>query len=351
MELTGTAQQAQSKDADEKASFSAECIACKKTYYSENAYANHLRSNKHKVADLKAAQEGDFLLIKLRIVNNIKACNKLNSFQLIGGALAKKTTLNVRKDENIQEEIKLTEVDCLFCTQKSESFEINLTHMTRAHSFFIPEIEYLVDLYGLIKFLGEKIAVRNLCLYCNGRGKGLKSLEAVRQHMIDKGHCKIAYERDEDIMEVVDFYDFTSSYPVDDGSEVWENIDDEWEDIEEGIGNENHVNFSKGGLLDEDDIELILPSGARIGHRSMRRYYKQNLRPEEHRDSIIINRLITQYGDYHRRSGGVLIAKGGHAKHAQYYITTLQDKRHHDFDTRIGIKANKLQRHFRAQIL
>ncbi|CAG8515711.1 2141_t:CDS:2, partial [Racocetra persica] len=129
------------------------------------------------------------------------------------------------------------------------------------------------------------------------------------------------------------------------------NIDDEWEDIEEDISNENHVNFSKGGLLDEDDIELILPSGARIGHRSMRRYYKQNLRPEEHRDSIIINRLITQYGDYHRRSGGVLIAKGGHAKHAQYYITTLQDKRHHDFDTRIGIKANKLQRHFRAQIL
>ncbi|CAG8493003.1 10367_t:CDS:2 [Gigaspora rosea] len=288
------AQQAQSKDADEKASFSAECAACKKTYYSENAYANHLRSNKHKVAEIKAVQDG--------------------------GVLAKKTTLSARKDEeNMQEEFKLTEIDCLFCTQKSESFETNLTHMTRAHSFFIPEIEYLVDLQGLIKYLGEKISVKNLCLYCNGRGKGLKSFEAVRQHMIDKGHCKIAYERDEDIMEVSDFYDFTSSYPVEEGSE-----DD---------------------LLNDDDIELILPSGARIGHRSLRRYYKQNLRPEEVRIKKRINI------DYHRRSGGVLLAKG-HTKHAQYYIATFQDKRlHDDFDTRVGIKANKLQRHFRAQIL
>ncbi|KAF0528296.1 C2H2 type zinc-finger-domain-containing protein [Gigaspora margarita] len=324
------AQQAQSKDADEKASFSAECASCKKTYYSENAYANHLRSNKHKVAEIKAVQDG--------------------------GVLAKKTTLSARKDEeNMQEEFKLTEVDCLFCAQKSESFETNLTHMTRAHSFFIPEIEYLVDLQGLIKYLGEKISVKNLCLYCNGRGKGLKSFEAVRQHMMDKGHCKIAYERDEDIMEVSDFYDFTSSYPVEEGSEEWENIDDEWEDIEEDNDDENDdVKILRGDLLNDDDIELILPSGARIGHRSLRRYYKQNLRPEENRDSIIINRLITQYGsniDYHRRSGGVLLAKG-HAKHAQYYIATFQDKRlHDDFDTRVGIKANKLQRHFRAQIL
>ncbi|CAG8448733.1 1592_t:CDS:2, partial [Scutellospora calospora] len=289
-----------------------------KTYYSENAYANHLRSNKHKVAEIKAVQEG--------------------------GALVKKTALNARKDdENMQEEIKLTEIDCLFCTQKSESFEANLTHMTKVHSFFIPELEYLVDLYGLIKFLGEKIAVRNLCLYCNGRGKGLKSLEAVRQHMIDKGHCKIAYDRDEDIMEVVDFYDFTSSYPVDE-EEGWENINDEWEDVEENL-DDNRDKFLKSGLLDEDDTELILPSGARIGHRSLRRYYRQNLRPQEDRESIIINRLITQYGgnfDYHRRSGGVLISKSGHAKHAQYYIATFQDK--HEFDTRVGIKANKLQR-------
>jgi len=56
--------------------------------------------------------------------------------------------------------------------------------MTKIHSFFIPEIEYLVDLRGLIKYLGEKISVGNVCLYCNGRGKGMKSLEAVRKHMV-----------------------------------------------------------------------------------------------------------------------------------------------------------------------
>lgn len=87
-------------------------------------------------------------------------------------------------DEKIKHSKRLEETDCLFCTTKSSTFEENMTHMTTVHSFFIPDIEYLVDLKGLIRYLGEKISVGNVCLYCNGRGRGLRSLEAVRAHMV-----------------------------------------------------------------------------------------------------------------------------------------------------------------------
>lgn len=44
--------------------------------------------------------------------------------------------------------------DCLFCPHHSRSLTKNVAHMTKIHSFFIPDIEYLVDLRGLIKYLG-----------------------------------------------------------------------------------------------------------------------------------------------------------------------------------------------------
>lgn len=45
--------------------------------------------------------------------------------------------------------------DCLFCPHHSSSLVKNVAHMTKVHSFFIPDIEYLSDLKGLIKYLGK----------------------------------------------------------------------------------------------------------------------------------------------------------------------------------------------------
>ena len=45
--------------------------------------------------------------------------------------------------------------ECLFCSHTSSSLEKNVTHMSSAHSFFIPDIEYLVDLEGLVTYLGR----------------------------------------------------------------------------------------------------------------------------------------------------------------------------------------------------
>lgn len=45
--------------------------------------------------------------------------------------------------------------DCLFCSHHSSSLMKNVAHMTKVHSFFIPDIEYLSDLKGLIEYLGK----------------------------------------------------------------------------------------------------------------------------------------------------------------------------------------------------
>lgn len=49
----------------------------------------------------------------------------------------------------------LPPTDCLFCCHHSRSLVRNVAHMTKAHSFFIPDVEFLADLRGLVRYLGE----------------------------------------------------------------------------------------------------------------------------------------------------------------------------------------------------
>lgn len=151
--------------------------------------------------------------------------------------------------------------DCLFCLHHSRSLVKNVAHMTKVHSFFIPDIEFLQDLEGLIHYLGEKVGVGKICLWCNERGKSFYTTESVQAHMNDKSHCKLFTDGDA-ALEFADFYDFRSSYP--------DHKEDE--DVEMAIRELPH---EKDLDYDEETMELVLPSGARIGHRSLMKYYKQ----------------------------------------------------------------------------
>jgi pre-60S factor REI1 len=113
--------------------------------------------------------------------------------------------------------------DCLFCSKRSPTTEDSLKHMTSAHSFFIPDRELLVDLPGLLSYLGEKVLVGNICLYCPGGAREFGDVDSVRKHMVDKGHCKIAFDTDEDRAELADFF----SFEVIDDDEAWEDMDEE----------------------------------------------------------------------------------------------------------------------------
>ena len=75
-----------------------------------------------------------------------------------------------------------------------------------------------------------------------------------------KGHCKLLHEGDA-IAEYADFYDYSSSYP-DDGNCAREDIT---------IKPDDEVDLTR---LDDTGFELVLPSGAKVGHRSLMRYYR-----------------------------------------------------------------------------
>ncbi|KAI8967457.1 C2H2 type zinc-finger-domain-containing protein [Mycotypha africana] len=188
------AQQARRSEELEKQDLVYECSSCNKSYYTENAFNNHIQSKKH--SDMASKHK-----------NKIATRTSSNS-----SVLQTSTAVNVVKN-------------CLFCNQTQESFDDNLRHMSKNHGFFIPDIEYLFDCEGLISYLSYKINDQYLCLYCNGRGKLHKSSTAARQHMLDCGHCKMAYDETEDAEELLKYYDFSTEEKDKEGDDVMMDID------------------------------------------------------------------------------------------------------------------------------
>jgi pre-60S factor REI1 len=80
---------------------------------------------------------------------------------------------------------------CMFCNFRCSSVEAALVHQWRQHGFHIPDVEYLVDLRGLLRYCAEKVKVGCVCLYCNGKGKSFAAMADVQRHMQDRGHCKL----------------------------------------------------------------------------------------------------------------------------------------------------------------
>jgi pre-60S factor REI1 len=169
---------------------------------------------------------------------------------------------------------RLTTSHCLFCTVGSPTIAANLIHMANVHSFFIPDQEYLVDLPGLLTYLGEKVSVGNTCLYCPNGGKEFGSLEAVRAHMRDKSHCKMAYETDSEKLEVSDWYDFESSYPDVEQRKLrreerrrrkeekkMEEEEREWEEVGDEEEMDEDVEVVEEDEESDDESELVSWSG------------------------------------------------------------------------------------------
>ncbi|GJE94887.1 C2H2 type zinc-finger-domain-containing protein [Phanerochaete sordida] len=393
------------------------CQVCNKVYTSEGAYRSHIISKRHKENELKAAQRA------LRPpspkeepiqVDDAPSTSAAAEAEPPVQAVTEKmesVTLTVDADateeevtRTIEEKIaaarsRLQPTQCLFCTHASDSLEENIAHMSVAHSFFIPDAEYLVDPAGLLTYLGEKIAVGNVCIYCNGKGREFRTLDAVRKHMLDKGHCKLAYDTEAERLEISDFYDFTSSYPdaqkprkkkrtaqpkvEDEADAEWEDMDaDEDGEVDEVVDEEMSVDEDEDEETDEEDddlpdnqitygdshYELVLPSGARIGHRSMKRYYAQSFRPlhtkpeDPNSGRALVRKLIgdkdsalvPRKGGYGAFGAGTDVVKArnrGEAREAGRHIREFRDQqRREQFKTKVGFIHNS-QKHFRDPLL
>ncbi|TFK75288.1 hypothetical protein BDN72DRAFT_892261 [Pluteus cervinus] len=370
----------------------ASCEVCGKIYTTENAYRSHLSSKKHKENELKgpkvrpeglAAQTPPVVPAESPPSESVPETETKSETAPSSDTSeeADQVTQSI-EDKIAAARSRLSPLHCLFCIEQSTSLEENLTHMSNAHSFFIPDADYLVNLTGLISYLGEKIAVGNVCIHCNMRSREFRSLAAVRKHMVDKSHCKIAYDTEGDRLELSDYYDFTTSYPDANGDRVrrtakaaqageWEDVDESGSDADEVVDDDDAEGDSDEDVPDssitygDTPLELVLPSGARIGHRSLRRYYAQSLRstiPTSFEDpnsgAALVRRLLAdknsalvpRKGGFGAYGGGTDVIKArnrGEAREAGRHVREFRDqKRREDFKTRVAFIHNS-QKHFR----
>ncbi|TIA93324.1 hypothetical protein E3P99_00190 [Wallemia hederae] len=271
------------------------------------------------------------------------------------------------EEEIYQERLKsrLSSLDCLFSSEKFDSVEDNVRHMENNYSFFIPERDYIEDLTGLLQYLADKVSIGHTCLFCN---KSFTSLESIRKHMLDKSHNKVAYDLPEEKDEISDYYNFESSYPS-------THKDEEWEDDEEiESGDEDEVVHED--VTDRDDgkdvqygdtpYELVLPSGRRIGHRSMQLYYKQRpiqteLTEKKHGQQAVTHKMSDDnalipakgsgFGAFGEGQQVIQAPHKGDAKLAKKATRQARDvQKREQFKTKVGFKHNN-QKHFRDQLL
>lgn len=368
-----------------RAYFERSCDTCQKTYSSENAYQNHMTSQKHKAKLASSGYTqpeddtssvvtstfslGDPVAVRRDSVDSdaeeefnavVEGFNRANisheqrpspvkrpsNPQPAASDNADQETAEETRDADnktpVQPEPTWTLESCLFCNYKSPTVPLNAHHMERFHNMFIPERAYLVDLDGLMNQLQQKVHDGHECLYC---GKYRSTAFACQTHMRDKGHCIIPFETEEQQLEIGEHYDFRSTYSDDeeeedededeeaiggaklggrrttkttgpDGEEIEKEVGDGWEtdssasslDSEDltAVPAEGHIHQYE--RLDKhphhtskdprarhradgwhshahkhthavfyDEYELHLPSGKSVGHRSLNKYYRQNL--------------------------------------------------------------------------
>jgi pre-60S factor REI1 len=308
------AAKATSTAAAAKASFEKSCTACQKTFYSENTYQNHLQSSKHRSREVQMSKDDSSSVMSstFSLGEPIHRRGSQASVSKVADNL-KSTTIKEEDEAGSGEgEGEYWETHCLFCTSPSPDIQANVDHMSRAHSTFIPERDFLVDLNGLIHYLHRKITENNECVYCH---TVRNSTAAIRTHMRDKSHCMIAFETEEEQIEIGQFYDFRSTYSDDEGASTgsggvkvsgseedgWETDDtspssmdedeDEDEDEEEsGTGKNKPVIY-------QTEYEMHLPSGRSIGHRSLARYYRQNLHNYPTSEERMARQLAIENGE------------------------------------------------------
>lgn len=249
-----------------KGKISTYCTACKKSFGSDQSFQNHLQSKKH--TDLlqikNISNEDNIAKPSIKSKTTTLQQTELTEEDSDIESTTSSDTEEVDSDEwddVISDNNPILKNDCLFCSHHSASLTKNVKHMSAVHSFFIPHIEYLIDLKGLLLYLGEKICSCYMCIWCNDQKSCFVNMEAVRNHMMDKGHIKIQSDT-EASLEYLDFYDFNLDFHKEEDTEV--NCKGEFIVTPGKIMNNE----------DTDAIMMLLPSGEKICHRSLMRYFR-----------------------------------------------------------------------------
>ncbi|PAV74798.1 hypothetical protein WR25_11816 [Diploscapter pachys] len=331
-ELKAKAMKNEKEEQEKSAEVTFYCGICKKQMKTQNAYNDHIGSKKHKEIELRGkkgpkqprkktssqptpvSSEAQSVDVEMQDDNDSEDDNDDDSSS---GWMTDHGTDDEDEAMELDESQALSVTSCLFCPQTKSSKEESLEHMRYQHGFAIPDKQYLEDEDGLLKYLGLKVGAGRCCIFCPDKRSRFASLDACQKHMRDKAHCKLRRDP-ESMIELEEFYDYSPMYE-----------------------NENEASTK---VLYDDGWSLTLPSGAKIGHRALLRYYKQYLRPKPESE---LNEPSKRLRIQNEKTSGfyrALTWTGAEGKNARQAAKDIRfiERYKRRFDLRVGCRSNKL---------
>ncbi|ONK69590.1 uncharacterized protein A4U43_C05F24570 [Asparagus officinalis] len=334
------------------------CALCGKEYRSAKAHAQHLNSRTH---IMRASQESSPQVAGITIIKPLavhapskststrKAHEKdeeseesedeweeVDSLDMASESLndlhvdEHASGSGADKSDDMDEDEEIDTSCCFVCDVKHKSTENCMIHMHKQHGFFIPDIEYLKDPESLLTYVALKVKRDFMCLYCNERCHPFQSLEAVRKHMVAKGHCKIRFGDggDDEEAEYEEFYDYSSSY-----------VDAEGKQLVASTDMDSSVELGSAGaeliITQKTENRTIVRT---LGSREFLRYYRQKPRPSLATGVALAASLASRY-----RSMGLATVQSREQMVRMKVIREMNKRGVEAMRSKMGMKSNVIR--------
>ncbi|KAI9151470.1 c2h2 finger domain-containing protein [Paramyrothecium foliicola] len=180
------------------------CRVCGVAFGDANEQRQHMKSDSHILQlRIRIAPEGTTISPLGAHASNTSSSEYDELWSQSGPESESDGSEETERDDGFVESsdatVNFVKDQCLFCGIISDTLDVSLAHMHGVHSFSIPFQHLLaVEVETLIWYLHLVVYNYHECLSC---GKGCRSLEAVHQHMLAKGHCRFDLNE-----EYSDFY-------------------------------------------------------------------------------------------------------------------------------------------------
>ncbi|CDF40611.1 unnamed protein product [Chondrus crispus] len=253
------------------------CGPCSKKFSSEKALENHVKSRRHLE---RMRVSGDAGSVEVSTIGGSDEEEGEVRAQARAAGVEDDTAVQMELERRLAESRGLEGRECLFDESVHESVEENIKYMAKRYGFFVPYVERLKDVDGLMRYLGQKVGVGYACVECD---RAFGAVADARKHMRDKAHCKMTADEEDWMAEYGEFYEFEG--------------DDGWEEV----GEEEGAVVDVGGeVVEREEVNAeevgLAVNGKVLGHRSLRRYYEQSAGGHvDERAAVVANRVMREY--------------------------------------------------------
>lgn len=315
------------------------CDVCSKKFSSSKALENHVNSRRHRDAlqRVEEASVGEASTSTVGVDEEMVGAEGANGSEMDRDVLSDNDSdVEAELERRVKEWETEKGVRGVFDDEIYEDSEECLKAMGKLHGFWVPWVERLVDVEGLVRYLGQKVGIGYACVGCD---KGFASADAARRHMKAVGHCRMTGDDEGWMMEFEEYYNWGDIEA--DAEEGWEEVDG---DIDGGVVQKMYVTESESnanragavalamgvmrdaerGDAAEDEVGLVVGNKV-VGHRSLVRYYKQSGGSRgDSRAGVVANRGMQEHRmiGFKKQTGALplSVSRGMYRRHQRFEL-------------------------------